>query len=138
MAQETSTLCLRNLPSLEKVEILQPSAYIGSREHFSLLIELLSSDDQFLPALCEITIKLPTKISLPALADMLVSRWRGHREGVAKLKSFHLAFSHSAEITASAFHELTSRRSGPGRSSDADKMIAGYRVSAPICIPYDV
>ncbi|KAJ7336347.1 hypothetical protein DFH08DRAFT_965224 [Mycena albidolilacea] len=93
MGQETSTLCLRN----------------SKKEHFSLLIELLSSDDQFLPALCEITIKSPTEISLPAVADMLVSRWRGHREGVAKLKSFHLAFSHSTEITASAFHELTSR-----------------------------
>ncbi|KAJ7839596.1 hypothetical protein B0H14DRAFT_2787148 [Mycena olivaceomarginata] len=103
VAAETANLCLRNLPSLEKVEISSPYHAFGLRE----LVEFLASDDQFLPALRELTITCLEEISHPALADMLVSR--GQREAVARLKSFHLAFTYNAEITATALDELTSR-----------------------------
>ncbi|KAJ7336345.1 hypothetical protein DFH08DRAFT_1018692, partial [Mycena albidolilacea] len=103
VAAETANLCLRNLPSLEKVEISNQHPSFDPGE----LVEFLASDDQFLPALRELTITCLAEISHSALADMLVSR--GQRKAVARLKSFHLAFTYNAEITASALDELTSR-----------------------------
>ncbi|KAF7350465.1 F-box domain-containing protein [Mycena venus] len=111
MEYEMSYRCFRAFPSLEKVEIF---AYPCSPEPcdgctLASLVNLLNKDD-FLPALCEMKIShCPTEISSSVLAEMLVSRWHGHREGVARLKSFHLSFSFSAGIGSSAIDELRGR-----------------------------
>ncbi|KAJ6571486.1 hypothetical protein B0H19DRAFT_1130095 [Mycena capillaripes] len=99
---EISNLCFRGLPSLEKVFI----HYVN----LAPLVKLLTTDDDFLPALYAMTIEdCLAEISSSALADMLSSRWHGKREGIARLKSFHLCFSHSAGITSRKLDEIKVR-----------------------------
>jgi len=81
----------------------------------TLLVELLTSDNNFLPSLRSMTIHAgggSTEVSSSALAEMLASRWHGDREGVARLKSFHLSFFHLSmlrNVMASVFEEIRTR-----------------------------
>ncbi|KAJ7241037.1 hypothetical protein B0H12DRAFT_1074619 [Mycena haematopus] len=111
MEYAESILCLRSLPSLEEVEI----EIWESGDKLTMLVELLTIDNGFLPALRSMTIRAgggSTEASSSALAEMLASRWQGNRKGVAKLESFHLSFFHLSmlrNITASLFEELRTR-----------------------------
>ncbi|KAJ7839598.1 hypothetical protein B0H14DRAFT_2787167, partial [Mycena olivaceomarginata] len=101
MQYAASTRCLRGIP-----------LFLPKPGNPALLVELLTTDDQFLPALCEITItSCPREISSSALVEMLASRAHGTREGVARLKLFHLSFSRTRHsgIAPSTVDEINNR-----------------------------
>ncbi|KAF7336074.1 F-box domain-containing protein [Mycena sanguinolenta] len=111
MEYTDSIICLQSLPSLEEVEI----EIWESGDNLTPLVELLAMDNGFLPALCSMTVRAgggSTEASPSALAEMLASRWHGNRQGIAKLKSFHLSFFHLSmlrNVTGSLFQELKTR-----------------------------
>ncbi|KAF8190004.1 hypothetical protein K438DRAFT_939405 [Mycena galopus ATCC 62051] len=111
MEYADSITCLRSLPSLEEVEI----EIWESGDQLTAFLELLTSDNEFLPALSSVTIRAggaSAEVSSSALSEMLASRWHGNRKGVAKLMSFHMSFFHLSmlrNITTSLFEEIRTR-----------------------------
>lgn len=100
MVSKVSNRCLRATPSVEEVEI-RHFADEGPAETLDDLVHLLHHDGTFLPALRVLVLRnCPMAISASSLAAMLASRWNGHPEGVAKLRSFHLFFEHGAISTS--------------------------------------
>jgi hypothetical protein len=101
-----SNICLRGLPSLEEVEIVGP-AFGNKTTDCCKLLKLLASDGGFLPAVRAMTIGYCTaQMSSSALAETLASRWHGKREGIARMRSFHLCFARHANISVRAIDNL--------------------------------
>ncbi|KAJ6600669.1 hypothetical protein B0H10DRAFT_695935 [Mycena sp. CBHHK59/15] len=88
MAAETSIFCLLSIPSPEEVEICNTD---WPDYDLNPLVELLTTDDGFLPALRALTLGgCIIDISTLSLVEMISSRWNGNRVGVTQLESFHL------------------------------------------------
>ncbi|KAJ6486906.1 hypothetical protein C8R45DRAFT_996397 [Mycena sanguinolenta] len=104
MEHEPCNLLLRSLPSLETVELLACRGHgpILFASTLAPLISLLTTDDAFLPNLCELTIHdYPAQeILCTRLVEMLASR------SSLRLKSFHVSFVSTADI---ALDEVTNR-----------------------------
>ncbi|KAJ7139223.1 hypothetical protein C8R44DRAFT_302041 [Mycena epipterygia] len=85
----TSTFCLRCIPSLEEVKISFSASWSEAR--MEALVDLLAHDNDFLPALRALAIIGCVITDSPsALVEMLASRWKGDRSGIARLQSFHV------------------------------------------------
>ncbi|KAJ6600704.1 hypothetical protein B0H10DRAFT_1958730 [Mycena sp. CBHHK59/15] len=99
MAAERSIFCLLSIPSLEEVEICTTD---WPDYDLNPLVELLTNDDGFLPALRALTLGgCIIDISTLSLVEMISSRWNGNRVGVAQLESFHLLRLDEASDSAS-------------------------------------
>ncbi|KAF8189988.1 hypothetical protein K438DRAFT_1832445 [Mycena galopus ATCC 62051] len=93
MSTDSSTRCLRSLPSVTKVELQGQFDHALSNK----LVEVLYESRTFLPALHTLTLReCGTEISPSLLAAMLASRSSGAPEEMAKLESFRLFFSRNA------------------------------------------
>ncbi|KAF8190002.1 hypothetical protein K438DRAFT_1832465 [Mycena galopus ATCC 62051] len=110
MANEVAIPCLRSLPSLEEVKLT-------TGDHLPPLLELLTDEDHFLPALRSLTIRCEGSFNerfdkfVYALAAMLASRWRVERQGMVRLKSFHLTFVPTSKVflTAGELKDIRTR-----------------------------
>ncbi|KAJ7139239.1 hypothetical protein C8R44DRAFT_847339 [Mycena epipterygia] len=88
MDLDTLNVCLRCIPSLEQVEI---DAMEWSDGAVDSLVEPLAHDSDFLPALSSLAItRCAIDFSPSPLVEMLASRWKGDRPGIARLQSFRL------------------------------------------------
>ncbi|KAJ7700576.1 hypothetical protein B0H14DRAFT_766728 [Mycena olivaceomarginata] len=122
VAAETVNLYLRNLPSLEKVEISNLPHVFDPRE----LVEFLASDDQFLPALRELTITCLAEISHsdPRRHARVAKAARSSGEVEVLPPCLHVQRRNHGQCARRA-HKSSApvNRGRPGRSSDADAMI---------------
>ncbi|KAJ6509101.1 hypothetical protein DFH09DRAFT_1199151 [Mycena vulgaris] len=89
MTSDTTIACLRALPSSITAVHVHNDEW---RPHdWDPLFELLANDDEFLPALCALTLAgLADGISTATLMGMLASRRNGTRQGVTNLESVRL------------------------------------------------